>query len=106
IPLVELVPGARTSPQAITRAHDYLRALGRMPIVLKKPVPGYVVGRIAAAVWRECIDLVLTGVIAVDDLDRAVSLGPALGWAAAGPHLPYHLPAGGGGVAGVPHQLA
>jgi 3-hydroxybutyryl-CoA dehydrogenase len=49
-------------------------------------------------VWRECIDLVLQGVIDVDELDRAVSLGPALGWAAAGPHLTYHLAAGDGGV--------
>jgi 3-hydroxybutyryl-CoA dehydrogenase len=66
-----------------------------------------VVGRIAAAVWRECIDLVLTDVIAVDDLDRAVSLGPALGWAAAGPHLTYHLAAGDGGVnAFLQHLLA
>ncbi len=51
------------------------------------------------AVWRECIDLVLAGVVDVSDLDRAVSLGPALGWAAAGPHLTYHLAAGAGGVA-------
>jgi 3-hydroxybutyryl-CoA dehydrogenase len=49
-------------------------------------------------VWRQCIDLVLEGVIDVDQLDRAVSLGPALGWAAAGPHLTYHLAAGDGGV--------
>jgi len=107
IPLVELVPGARTAVASVTRAQEYLRALGRMPIVLKKPVPGYVVGRIAAAVWRECIDLVLTDVITVDDLDRAVSLGPALGWAAAGPHLTYHLAAGDGGVnAFLQHLLA
>src|SRR5439155_1732318 len=105
IPLVELVPGARTAVASVTRAQEYLRALGRMPIVLKKPVPGYVVGRIAAAVWRECIDLVLTDVIAVDDLDRAVSLGPALGWAAAGPHLTYHLAAGDGGVTAFLQQL-
>ena len=107
IPLVELVPGERTAVASVTRAQEYLRALGRMPIVLKKPVPGYVVGRIAAAVWRECIDLVLTDVIAVDDLDRAVSLGPALGWAAAGPCLTYHLAAGDGGVnAFLQHLLA
>ena len=98
IPLVELIPGPHTAAATVVRAHEYLRSLGRMPIVLKKAVPGYVVGRIAAAVWRECIDLVLTGVIDVDDLDRAVSLGPALGWAAAGPHLTYHLGAGEGGV--------
>lgn len=98
IPLVEVVPSPRTDPTAILRATEYLRALGRMPIVLKKVVPGYVVGRVAAAVWRECIDLVLQGVISVEDLDRAVSLGPALGWAAAGPHLTYHLGSGEGGV--------
>ena len=98
LPLVELVPSAETAPEVVTRAAAYLRALGRMPIVLHKAVPGYVVGRVAAAVWRECIDLVLTGVIDISDLDRAVSLGPGLGWAAAGPHLTYHLGAGAGGV--------
>ncbi len=98
IPLVEVVPGTRTSPATLARAQEYLRALGRIPIVLNKPIPGYVAGRIAAAVWRECIDLVLQGVIDVDQLDRAVSLGPALGWAAAGPLLTYHLAAGDGGV--------
>ena len=98
LPLVELVPSSETDPEVVTRAAAYLRALGRVPIVLHKAVPGYVVGRVAAAVWRECIDLVLTGVIDVSDLDRAVSLGPGLGWAAAGPHLTYHLGAGAGGV--------
>ena len=98
IPLVEVVPEGRTSAATIARAVEYLRALGRFPIVLKRAIPGYVVGRVAAAVWRECIDLVLKGVISVDDLDRAVSLGPGIGWAAAGPHLTYHLAAGEGGI--------
>lgn len=107
IPLVEVVPEGRTSPASVQRAVDYLRALGRFPIVLKKAVPGYVVNRIAAAVWRECIDLVLKGVISVEDLDRAVSLGPGTGWAAGGPHLTYHLAAGAGGVtAFLQHLLA
>jgi 3-hydroxybutyryl-CoA dehydrogenase len=105
IPLVEIVPGARTSAVAVQRASGYLRALGRFPIHLKRAIPGYVVGRIAAAVWRECIDLVLNGVIDVDDLDRAVSLGPALGWAAAGPHLTYHLAAGEGGIQAFTQRL-
>jgi len=98
IPLVEVVSGSRTSAATVARTQEYLRALGRIPVVLNKPIPGYIAGRIAAAVWRECIDLVLQGVIDVDQLDRAVSLGPALGWAAAGPLLTYHLAAGDGGV--------
>lgn len=98
VPLVEVIPSAHTGAAAVERARDYLTSLGRMPILIRKAVPGYVVGRISAAVWRECVDLVLTGVIDVEALDRAVSMGPALGWAAAGPHLTYHLAAGQGGV--------
>ncbi len=105
IPIVELVPEGRTTVASMNRAVEYLRSLGRFPIVLRKSIPGYVVGRVAAAVWRECIDLVLRGVISVDDLDRAVSLGPAIGWAAAGPHLTYHLAAGEGGIRGFTQHL-
>jgi len=105
IPLVEVVPGKFTNPGTVDTLRTWLRGLGRIPIVLKREVPGNVVGRIAAAVWRECIDLVLTGVVDVDDIDRAVSLGPGLGWAAAGPHLTYHLGAGEGGVGVFLQQL-
>jgi 3-hydroxyacyl-CoA dehydrogenase len=105
IPLVELVPGPMTDGALLEVVKGWLRALGRFPVVIKKQVPGHAVSRIAAAVWREAIDLVLQGVIDVDDLDRAVSLGPGLGWAAAGPHLTYHLGAGERGVAGFLQQL-
>ena len=105
IPLVEVVPGKFTEAPAVESVREWLRALNRIPIVLKREVPGNAVGRIAAAVWRECIDLVLSGVMDVDDIDRAVSLGPGLGWAAAGPHLTYHLGAGDGGVKAFLEQL-
>ena len=105
IPLVEVVPGKFTAATAVESVRQWLHALDRIPITLKREVPGNAVGRIAAAVWRECIDLVLTGVIDVDDIDRAVSLGPGVGWAAAGPHLTYHLGAGDEGVKGFLDQL-
>ncbi len=98
IPLVEIVPSPETDRVLLEVVKAWLRALGRIPITLRKPVKGNVVGRIAAAVWREAIDLVRQGVIDADDLDRAISLGPALGWAAAGPLLSYHLAAGEQGV--------
>lgn len=105
IPLVELVPGPQTDSTLVEVLKAWLRLLNRIPVTIRKPVPGFIAGRIAAAVWREAIDLVLTGVVDVDDLDRAVSLGPALGWAAAGPHLTYHLAAGKKGVTGFLQQL-
>ena len=105
IPLVELVPGPMTEGAIVEVLKGWLHALGRIPVTIRKQVPGNVVTRIAAAVWREAIDLVLEGVIDVDDLDRAVSLGPALGWAAAGPHLTYHLAAGPRGLSGFLQHL-
>jgi 3-hydroxypropionate dehydrogenase (NADP+) len=101
ISLVELVPSARTDPALLEVVKGWLRALNRIPVTIRKPIQGNVAGRIAAAVWREAIDLVLKGVIDVDDLDRAVSVGPALGWAAAGPHLAHYLTAGKSNVASV-----
>lgn len=94
ITLVELVPGPGTDAALFEVLKGWLRALGRIPVTIRKPMQGNVAGRIAAAVWREAIDLVLQGVIDVDDLDRVVSVGPALGWAAAGPHLSQYLAAG------------
>jgi 3-hydroxyacyl-CoA dehydrogenase len=105
IPLVELLPGPATDRAMLELLKGWLRALGRIPVTLRKPVRGNVAGRIAAAVWREAIQLVLDGAIDVDDLDRAVSVGPALGWAAAGPHLSYRLSAGKRGVAGHLQQV-
>ena len=98
IPLIEVVPGKFTSKATVEDTCDRLRALGRFPIALNREVKGNLVGRISAAVYRECIALVLEGVVDVDQVDRAVSLGPSLGWAAAGPHLTYHLGAGEGGL--------
>lgn len=105
IPLVELLLSEHTDRALVEVLKGWLRALGRIPVMLKKPVRGNVANRIAAAVWREAIDLVLQGAIDVDDLDRAVSLGPGLAWAAAGPHLTYHLAAGQRGVRGFLQNL-
>jgi len=98
VPLVEVVPSPLTDPTCVEDIRFWLSMLGRAPIVFKREVPGNIAGRLRAAVWRECIHLVLDGVLDVEDIDRAVSVGPALGWAASGPHLEQHLAAAGWGV--------
>jgi carnitine 3-dehydrogenase len=94
VPLVELVPGPKTDPACLEEVRLWLGLLGRAAIVFKREVPGNFVGRIEAAVWRECIQLVLDGALDAEDVDRAVSVGPAILWAAAGPHLGNYLQAG------------
>jgi 3-hydroxyacyl-CoA dehydrogenase len=85
MPLVEVIPGPLTDPVCTEDVRYWLLALGRVPVTLEREVPGHAVERIAAAVWRECAQLLRDGVIGAHDLDRAISLGLALGWMATGP---------------------
>jgi 3-hydroxybutyryl-CoA dehydrogenase len=94
LPVVEVVPGANTDPACVEDVRFWLSLLGRVPIVFKKEISGNIVARIEAAVYRECIHLVLQGVLDVEDVDRAIALGPALAWAASGPQASEELAAG------------
>ena len=98
IPLVEVVGGARTSPEAVDRAMAFYAAIGKYPIRLHKEMPGHVSNRLQAAVWREAAYLVERGVVSVADVDAAIAQGPGLRWAIMGPVLTYHLGGGAGGL--------
>lgn len=98
IPLVELVPGERTSPEALTEARSFYERLGKVAVTLRREVPGYLENRMTAALWREAIDLVLQGVASVEDVDRAIWAGPGMRYALLGPLMIYHLGGGDGGV--------
>jgi 3-hydroxyacyl-CoA dehydrogenase len=91
---VEVVPGTLTDSSVLDELRNWLRQLGRLPVVLRKEVPGNATGRIAVAVWRECIRLVLDGVLDVRDVDALISSGLAARWAAAGPFQTAYLEAG------------
>ena len=98
IPLVELVPGDGTDEQTIATMKRFYEELGKVPVVLKKPVPGHIANRLAMALWREAVDLVVQGIASVEDVDKAVSAGPGLRWAVMGPHMIYNLGGGDGGM--------
>ena len=99
IPAVEVVPGPLTDPACLELVRTWLRQLGRIPVVLRKEIPGNASGRLAVAFWRECIRLVLDGVLDVRDVDALVSSGMAARWAAAGPLQTAYLEAGEGQTA-------
>ena len=94
IPAVEVVPGPLTDRASLDLVRGWLRQLGRIPVVLKKEIPGNATGRLTAALWRECIRLVLDGVLEVRDVDALVSSGLAPRLAAAGPFQTAYLEAG------------
>ena len=100
VPLVEIVPGAMTSGAITTAAKAFFDRLGKIAIIVNKEAPGYVGNRLQAAVWREATDLVLNGVVSVEDVDKALYAGPGIRYAFMGQHLIYHL---GGGPGGIEH---
>jgi 3-hydroxyacyl-CoA dehydrogenase len=97
-PLVEIVPSSLTDADCTEQVRAWFEELDRKTVILKREVAGNATGRILAAVWRECIDLVLEGVVDLVDVDRLVSLGPAIEWATAGPHLTQVMGAGARGT--------
>jgi len=98
MPLVEIIPGKATSPETVEITRKFMESLGKVAVIQKKEVPGTIGNRLAAALWREAIDLVDKGVAELEDVDKAVSAGPGLRWAIFGPHLSYHLGGGKGGI--------
>ncbi|MGW4486882.1 3-hydroxyacyl-CoA dehydrogenase NAD-binding domain-containing protein [Amycolatopsis sp. NPDC004368] len=102
IPLVEVVPGERTSPENVARAVEFYESLGKKPIVLAKEVPGFVANRLQAAIFRECVHLVAEGVVTEQQLDEVVTSSLGQRWAVSGPFESFHL---GGGAGGLPHFL-
>ena len=65
---------------------EFYAAIGKRPIHIRREVAGHVANRLQAALWREAVHLVASGVASVADVDAAISEGPGLRWALMGPH--------------------
>jgi len=102
IPLVEVVGGSKTAPEAIQQALAFYASIGKKPIRLKKELPGHVANRFQAALYREMLYLIEQDVLSVEDTDAAVSYGPGLRWGVMGQSLQWHL---GGGAGGIKHFM-
>ena len=102
LPLVEIVGGVKTGPEAIRTAENFYRLIGMRPLQLRTEIEGYVGNRLQEAIWREALHMVADGVATTEDIDAAIRLGPGLRWAFMGPFLTFHM---AGGNAGMEHVL-
>jgi 3-hydroxyacyl-CoA dehydrogenase len=75
IPMIEIIPGERTSPQVTKTTQELVRQIGYYPCTLKKEVPGFVENRVLYAIMRECLALVDEGVVDAEELDLNVKWG-------------------------------
>lgn len=85
VPLVEVVPGERTSPGAVTEVVSLLSAAGLRPVRLGVDVPGFVGNRLQHALKREAIALVASGVCDAETIDTVTKWGFGLRLPVLGP---------------------
>ena len=75
IPMIEMIPGERTSEETVVAAKGMIDRIGYYPSLLRKEVPGFVENRVLYAIMRECLALVDEGVIDAEELDLNVKWG-------------------------------
>jgi len=72
VPLVEVIGTQWTSQAAIDWTIALHRAAGKMPVHVKKDMPGFVGNRLQHALWREAIALVEHGICDAETVDTVV----------------------------------
>lgn len=102
LPLVEVVGGQRTAPEAVQAAIAVYESLGMRPLHVRKEVPGFIADRLLEALWREALHLVNDGVATTSEIDDAIRFGAGLRWSFMGTFLTYTL---AGGDAGMRHFM-
>jgi carnitine 3-dehydrogenase len=99
LPLVEIVGGNKTAPEAVAWAGDFYKIAGKAPLMMKKEIPGFVATRLQEALWREALHMVANNEASPEDIDRALMNGPAPRMAAQGQCMAFHVACGEGGMA-------
>ena len=96
IPVVEVLPGEKTDPRVVAATLDLLRRVGMSPVEMNRYVPGFLLNRMQAAVIREAISLVGSGVASPEAVEMVMRDGLGLRWALMGPFGTGHANSDGG----------
>lgn len=73
--LVEVVIHDAVPEDVVQRAMGFCRAIRKLPVLLRKELPGFIVNRIFRALTREAISLIEGGYASAEDIDLAVTRG-------------------------------
>jgi len=98
LPLVETVPGDKTSSKALDRAGAFYKSINMKVLRLKREIDGYICDRLQEALWREALHIMDKNIVSAGELDDSLVYSAGLRWAFMGPFLTYHLAGGEGGI--------
>lgn len=85
LPTVEVIEGEETATWIVDDLTAFLEAVDRIPIHVRRDVPGFVWNRVQFAVVRECMHIVENGVASIEDVNTAIRDGYARRTAVIGP---------------------
>jgi 3-hydroxybutyryl-CoA dehydrogenase len=85
VPVLEVVRGPQTGQRAIDDAVGLWKALGRLPLLMQRDEPGFLINRLQHALVREAVRLLAEGLATAEDIDAAVQYGLAPRFITAGP---------------------
>lgn len=75
VPLVEVIRGEQTSDHTVEVIYRITERLGKVPVRVRKDVPGFASNRLQYAVLREAFHLVEAGIVSPEDVDRTLKCG-------------------------------
>jgi 3-hydroxybutyryl-CoA dehydrogenase len=85
VPLVEVIQNEKTSDAVLYATMDVLRDAGKVPVHVRRDIPGFVGNRLQHAMKREAFALVAAGVCDAETVDTVVKEGFGARTAVLGP---------------------
>jgi 3-hydroxybutyryl-CoA dehydrogenase len=85
VPLVEVIQNEKTAPEVVRDTMEVLRRAGKIPVHVRRDIPGFVGNRLQHAMKREAIALVAAGVCDAETIDTVVKEGFGARTAVLGP---------------------
>jgi 3-hydroxybutyryl-CoA dehydrogenase len=73
--VVEVVKGMATTDDSARAGRDFVKKIGKEPIMVNRDVPGFAINRINLPSTIEAMNLVEQGVVSVEDVDKGLRLG-------------------------------
>jgi 3-hydroxybutyryl-CoA dehydrogenase len=74
LPLVDVVPGPETSPEAMALAAALMERVGKRPIVMKKPTTPSIINKLQTSIGMVVGNMLEEGVASAEDIDLAVKM--------------------------------
>jgi 3-hydroxybutyryl-CoA dehydrogenase len=85
MPLVEVIAGPRSRPEALDLARAAVASCGKRPVIVQRDVPGFIWNRLQHALLREALWIIDNGVATPEAVDEVVRFGNARRWEHVGP---------------------